>query len=114
MPSRPTSGRRLAALRSQAVGWWAAGKKVALWGSGSKAVSYLTTLGLGEEIAAVVDINPHKHGKFLAGTGHEIVGPEALVTLRPDVVLVMNAIYVAEIEANLRQLGLAPEIAALA
>ena len=83
-------------------------------GSGSKAVSYLTTLGLGEEIAAVVDINPHKHGKFLAGSGHEIVGPEALVTLRPDVVLVMNAIYVAEIEANLRQLGLAPEIAALA
>ena len=51
-----------------------------VWGSGSKAVGYLTTLGLRDEIAAVVDINPHKHGKFLAGTGHEIVGPDALAT----------------------------------
>ena len=49
-----------------------------LWGSGSKAVSYLTTLGVTDEVEAVVDINPHKHGKFLAGTGHEIVAPEAL------------------------------------
>jgi hypothetical protein len=105
---------RLAGLREQVVGWWRQGKKVAIWGSGSKAVSYLTTLGLREEIAAVVDINPHKHGKFLAGSGHEIVGPEALVSLRPDVVLVMNAIYVDEIGDNLRQLGLAPEIATLA
>ena len=87
---------------------------MAIWGSGSKAVSYLTTLGLRDEIAAVVDINPHKHGKFLAGTGHEIVGPEALVALRPDVVLVMNAIYVGEIGAELRRLGLEPEVEALA
>ena len=60
-----------------------AGKTVALWGSGSKAVSYLTTLGVTDEVQAVVDINPHKHGKFLAGTGHEIVAPEALRQLRP-------------------------------
>ena len=62
----------------------------------------------------MVDINPHKCGRFLAGSGHEIVGPEALVALRPDVVVVMNAIYVAEIGASLRGLGLAPEIVALA
>ncbi len=105
---------RLAKLREQATGWSSAGRKVAIWGSGSKAVSYLTTLGLRDEIAAVVDINPHKHGKFLAGTGHEIVGPEALVALRPDVVLVMNAIYVGEIGAELRRLGLEPEVEALA
>lgn len=105
---------RLAGLRAEAAGWREQGKKVAIWGSGSKAVSYLTTLGLGDEIAAVVDINPHKHGKFLAGTGHEIVGPEALVALRPDVVLVMNAIYTAEIRDDLLRLGLQPEISALA
>jgi SAM-dependent methyltransferase len=105
---------KFAGLRAQAAGWSQDGKKVALWGSGSKAVSYLTTLGLRDEVAAVVDINPHKHGKFLAGSGHEIVAPEALVALRPDVVVVMNAIYVAEIGASLRGLGLAPEIVALA
>ena len=54
------------------------GKRVVIWGSGSKAVSFLTTLRVPDLIAAVVDINPHKHGKFLAGTGHEIVGPRAL------------------------------------
>ena len=27
-----------------------------------------------------VDINPHKHGMFMAGTGHEIVAPEHLAT----------------------------------
>ncbi len=105
---------RLARLRAQAASWAQSGRKVAIWGSGSKAVSYLTTLGLRDEIAAVVDINPHKHGKFLAGSGHEIVGPEALVTLRPDLVVVMNAIYTAEIGESLRQLGLAPEMVALA
>ena len=105
---------RLARLRAQASGWARSDRKVAVWGSGSKAVSYLTTLGLRDEIAAVVDINPHKHGKFLAGSGHEIVGPEALVTLRPDLVVVMNAIYTAEIGESLRELGLAPEIVALA
>jgi hypothetical protein len=101
-------------LRGQVAGWRREGKKVAVWGSGSKAVSYLTTLGLRDEIAAVVDINPHKHGKFLAGTGHEIVGPDALATLRPDVVVVMNAIYTEEIRADLARRGLSPEITALA
>jgi hypothetical protein len=86
---------------------------VVLWGSGSKAVGYLTTLGLKDEIAAVVDINPHKHGRYLAGTGHEIVAPEALGHLRPDVVVVMNPIYVEEIRDDLQRRGLSPELTAL-
>lgn len=86
---------------------------VALWGSGSKAVSYLTTLGLGDEVSAVVDINPHKHGKFLAGTGHRIVAPQELAELRPAHVLVMNPIYVDEITRDVRAMGLDATIAAL-
>ena len=54
-----------------------------------------------DEVEAVVDINPHKHGKFLAGTGHEIVAPEALRRLRPDCVVIMNGIYTDEIRADL-------------
>ena len=49
----------------------------------------------------MVDINPHKHGKYLAGSGHQIVGPDALVEIKPDVVVVMNPIYVEEIRADL-------------
>ncbi|MEK0084511.1 class I SAM-dependent methyltransferase [Benzoatithermus flavus] len=104
---------RLAQLRGEAEAWRRAGKTVALWGSGSKAVGYLTTLGLEDEVAAVVDINPFKRGKHLAGTGHAIVGPDDLSGLRPDVVVVMNPIYVEEIAAELRRRGLAPEVTAL-
>lgn len=105
---------QLAGLRAQAEGWRRAGRRAVLWGSGSKATGYLTTLGLRDEVTAVVDINPHKHGKFVAGTGHGIVGPASLVGLRPDIVLVMNPVYVEEIGAELRRMGLEPELAALA
>ena len=102
--------KKLARLRGEVEAWRNAGKTISLWGSGSKAVSYLTTLGLGTEIAAVTDINPHKAGKFLAGTGHEISLPERLRVIRPDVVVVMNPIYADEIRAELAALGLAPEL----
>ena len=105
---------QLASLRAQVEGWRRAGRTAVLWGSGSKATGYLTTLGLREEIAAVVDINPHKHGKFVAGTGHEIVAPASLADLRPDVVVVMNPVYREEIGAELGRMGLAPELAVLA
>jgi hypothetical protein len=84
-----------------------------LWGGGSKGVSFLTTLGLTEEIASVVDINPYKQGKFMPGTGHAVIGPKALVNQPPDLVIVMNPIYVAEVASSLNELGLKPEITAL-
>lgn len=105
--------RRLARLRGEVAAWREAGKTVVVWGSGSKAAGYLATLGLREEIAAVVDINPFKRGKWQAGTGHPIVGPDDLPGLRPGVVVVMNPIYVEEIGAELRRLGLAPILTAL-
>ncbi len=106
-------GARLEGLRRDLRRWQRDGRRVAVWGSGSKAVSYLTTLGLGEEIVAVVDINPHKWGRFLAGSGHEIVSPDRLRELRPDVVVIMNPIYTEEIRADLESRGLAPELVPL-
>lgn len=109
---RETLGTKLRTLRAELEAAAARGP-VALWGSGSKAVSYLTTLGVSDEVASVVDINPHKHGKFMAGTAHEICSPESLVALRPGTVIVMNPIYVDEITADLHGLGLAPVVSAL-
>ncbi len=86
------------------------GKHVALWGGGSKAVAFLTTLGVTDEIAYCVDINPHKRNTITAGSGHEIIVPEDLSNAPPDVVIVLNPIYLAEIRQCLTQLGLAPEI----
>ncbi len=81
------------------------GQKAVIWGGGSKGVAFLTGLGVGDEIGYAVDINPLKHGTFMAGTGHEIVGPEFLRSYQPDVVIVMNPIYCAEIQRDLDRLG---------
>lgn len=91
----------------------AEGKKMVLWGSGSKGVSFLTTLTVPEELQYVVDINPYRKGYFMSGTGHQIVGPEFLKDYQPDVVIVMNGIYCDEIGKDLAQMGLTPEIVAL-
>jgi SAM-dependent methyltransferase len=89
------------------------GKRLAIWGSGSKAVSLLTSTSLSGAIAAVIDINPHKHGKYLAGTGHEILSPAALSWLDLDYVLVMNPIYVGEIRKLITTMGLCPKLVTL-
>lgn len=81
------------------------GGRAVVWGSGSKGVSFLTTLGIRDEVSHVVDINPYKHGKFMAGTGHEIVPPAALKEIKPDLVVAMNPIYVDEIQRDLDELG---------
>lgn len=90
-----------------------AGRRIVLWGSGSKAVSFLTTLDLGQAIQYAVDINPYRHGHYLPGTGQEIVAPAFLAQYRPDLVVVMNAVYRDEIARDLDRLGLAPELVAL-
>ncbi len=88
----------------------AAGKRTVLWGGGSKAVAFLTTLGATDELLSyAVDVNPRRSGTYIAGTGHEIVGPEFLKSYRPDVVLVMSPIYLPEINAQLDSMGVRPE-----
>jgi SAM-dependent methyltransferase len=86
-------------------------KRVVIWGAGSKGVAFLTTLGLREDaVEFAVDINPHRHGQFMATTGQEIIGPERLTVDRPDVVIIMNPVYKQEIEDDLRKLDLNPEV----
>jgi len=82
------------------------GERVVIWGGGSKGVSFLTTLGINDQIQYVVDINPRKHGMFMAGTGQEIVSPEFLKEYRPDVVIVMNPVYCPEISRSISEMGL--------
>jgi SAM-dependent methyltransferase len=92
--------------RARLVAARADGRRAAIWGAGSKGVSFLTTLDVGEEIAYAVDINPFKQRKFLAGTGHAVVGPAHLLEEPPDLVVAMNSIYLPEIRAQLDGLGL--------
>lgn len=82
-----------------------------LWGAGSKGVMFLNLAGeRTSTIVGAVDLNPRKHGKFIAGTGTPIIPPAELVRLRPDTVLVMNPLYEHEIRAELARLGLTPDL----
>ena len=82
------------------------GKRIAIWGSGSKCVAYLTTMGVDDEVAYVTDINPHRYGTFLTGTGKEIVPPQSMRAAPPDEVIVMNSIYRDEVAEMLSTLDI--------
>jgi len=73
-------------------------QRVVIWGAGSKGVTFLNTCKLQDKIEYVVDINPAKHGMYVAGTGQKIVEPEFLRQYRPDTVIAMNPIYLNEIQ----------------
>jgi 2-polyprenyl-3-methyl-5-hydroxy-6-metoxy-1,4-benzoquinol methylase len=90
-----------------------AGKRIVLWGASSKAVSFLTTLKIKEEVKYAVDINPLKAGTFIAGTGHGIVTPEFLIEDKPDVVIIMNPVYTQEIDGILKNIGVDAELLSL-
>jgi len=85
-------------------------KRLILWGAGSKAVAFLTTLNIKNEIEFAIDINPHKHDTFMAGTGHEIKAPENLTETPPDGIIVVNPIYMTEVEKQLENLGVQADL----
>ncbi|MGA7097549.1 MAG: methyltransferase domain-containing protein [Acidimicrobiia bacterium] len=87
------------------------GREVVVWGGGSKAVAFLTTIGVDQVI--VVDINPHKQGKWLPSLAVEVQSPSVLESIRPDLVIPMNAIYVNEIRRDLEAMDLNPTITPL-
>lgn len=92
---------------------WAGEGPVALWGAGSKGMTYLNLVADVAPVAAVVDINPRKAGWGVPGTPLTITGAEALVAIRPRTVLAANPIYIDEIGAQLAELGVDAEVRAL-
>jgi SAM-dependent methyltransferase len=90
--------------------WHRDGISVAAWGAGAKAVGFFNMLSGSETVDRIVDINPFKQGKFLAGTGQEIVAPEELVQSPPDKIILMNHVYRDEIAITLAGLGLRSEL----
>lgn len=82
-----------------------ADQRVSLWGSGSKAVSFMSGC-FNEAVQNVVDINPARQGHFMPGFPTPIVAPESLVEQRPDHVLIMNPIYRDEIRDQLMALDI--------
>jgi FlaA1/EpsC-like NDP-sugar epimerase len=84
-------------------------KRVVLWGAGAKGATFLNALREVSSIEYIVDVNPHKHGRFVPGTGQQVVNPEFLKTYRPDLVVITNPNYEQEIKRAVGNLGVSPE-----
>ena len=83
---------------------------VALWGAGSKGVTFLNLIEAGREVTHVIDVNPNKTDLYVPGTGHCISGPDALIGAGVQTVLVMNPLYVSEVQSMLALRGLQPDV----
>lgn len=90
--------------------WRKAGKRAAIWGAGSKGATFLNTIEGDGVIVCAVDVNERKLGRFIAGTGHEILSPAQLSNQELDSIIVMNPRYQAEIETMARQAGSDAEV----
>lgn len=85
---------------------WQADGPIALWGAGAKGVTFANLLDPhATHIEGVVDINPAKQGGFVAGSGHGIIAPPALVQRGVATVVLMNPNYRQEVQHALDAMG---------
>jgi 2-polyprenyl-3-methyl-5-hydroxy-6-metoxy-1,4-benzoquinol methylase len=79
----------------------------AIWGAGAKGVTFLNLIDPDrKKIDCVIDINPNKQGGYLPGTGHKIVGIDAIKERGIKSIILMNPNYYNENRALLDNLGI--------
>jgi SAM-dependent methyltransferase len=81
------------------------GQRPVVWGAGAKGTMFLNAFAAAGLVEYVVDINPNKQGKYVAGTGQRIVSPNELTQIRPDLVILMNPVYGEEVRRQVSGLG---------
>ena len=114
--------KTFAAVRQAAIESWTErfdqfakrGQQVVLWAAGMRAISLLGNVpSAAETVEFVVDVNPVRQGRYLPKTAQEVISPERLAALKPDVVIATNPAYKREIHDQIRSLGLASEFVIL-
>jgi hypothetical protein len=76
----------------------------AVWGAGAKGSTFLNLLDQEKKaVQYVIDINPAKQNKFVAGTGHPIYSPDVLKRQPVENILIMNENYTDEIKKQITQ-----------
>lgn len=86
---------------------------VVLWGSGSKAVAFLSMVDKDNVVDRLIDINPYRQGHFMPGTGQPIIAPADLQAEPPAAVIIMNPVYIKEISKELDTMGISAEVLSL-
>jgi len=80
---------------------------IALWGAAAKGVAMANLVDPDcSFLRCLVDINPQRQGRFVAGSGHSIVAPQSMRDLDVQVVYVMNPIYRNEVAQMVQELRL--------
>lgn len=82
------------------------GRRTVVWGAGSKGVTFLNVAAGRSGVEFVVDVNPHKQGRFVAGTGQQVLAPASLRSIGATDVIVMNPMYLDEVSSTIRSMGL--------
>ncbi len=100
----------VAAWNQTLAGWAKTNQRAAIWGAGSKGATFLNTVEDAGVIACAIDVNDRKVGRFVAGTGHPIVGADKVGEQKLDAIIVMNPRYMAEIESMARAAGSDAEV----
>lgn len=91
------------------------GETAVIWGAGSKGATFLNRIEGSREVCPfAVDVNERKHGGHVPGSGHQVVGPEALTATEAAMIIAMNPRYLAEIESMARAAGSAAEVVSVA
>jgi SAM-dependent methyltransferase len=98
------------------VAWWREylarrdSEQTVVWGAGSKGITFVNVVPKGARIGALVDVNPHKQGRFAPGSATPVIAPETLRGKPIQSIIVMNPLYREEVARAAHELGLAPEI----
>lgn len=108
----------LAGARDRFVSRWRASVQsaaskgpVAIWGAGAKGVSFATLVDPdGMLIDHAIDINPAKQGRWLAGSGVQVLSPEEAAGRAPRSIFLMNPIYHREVQERAARAGVKADI----
>jgi len=76
-----------------------------IWQGAAKTVGLLTSLGKDVAIEFAVDLNTRRHGYFLPPLGLQVLPPEALASVSPAHIVLMNPVYFSEVRKQLDGLG---------
>lgn len=71
--------------------------EIAVWGAGSKGITFVNVIPGGGRISALVDLNPNKQGRFAPRYGTPVAAPHGLKAKAIKTIVVMNPMYADEI-----------------
>ena len=110
----PREISEFARIHSSALATWKArleefrrdDRRVVVWGSGGKGVSFLNAIRAEDSIRYVVDINPARQELYIPGAARRVVAPEFLKEYQPQTVIITNQLYEQEIRTQVAEMGL--------